>query len=492
MNDIAEIRTIGLLGGGLIGGGWAARAVLNGLDAVICDPDPEAERKLDEILENARRAYAALTIAPLPKPGTWRIVRRPEEAAAAADLLQESLPEREDLKVALLAQAESALRDGVIIASSTSGLLPSRLQSGLRDPSRFLVAHPFNPSYLMPLVELCGGARTSAATMQRAAAFYRRLGMHPLPLRHEIDGFLGNRMAQALWREAMWLLHDDIATVEEIDDALRFGPGLRWAIFGPFLTYRMAGGEAGMRHFLRQFGPSLQWPWTKFANVPELSEALSEKLVAQSDAQAGDASARALDRQRDDCLVGILQALRTNDCGAGRALAEWERGLWQSHPKQEADEAPLRSFSGRVEPGWIDYNGHMTESRYLHVFSHASDALLARIGADPDYVAGGHSFYTVETHIAHLRELPKDAAFYVTTQILGTDDKRLHVFQTLYRAEDDGAAATCEQMLLHVDARARRACAILPGVRAKLDPLAAAHAALPRPARAGRAIAMPA
>ncbi|MBN9510684.1 MAG: carnitine 3-dehydrogenase [Alphaproteobacteria bacterium] len=492
MNDTAEIRTIGLLGGGLIGGGWAARAVLNGLDAVVCDPDPEAERKLDETLENARRAYATLTIAPLPKPGTWRIVRRPEAAAEAADLLQESLPEREDLKIALLAQAEAALRDGVIIASSTSGLLPSRLQSGLRDPSRFLVAHPFNPSYLMPLVELCGGARTSAATIERAAAFYRRLGMHPLPLRREIDGFLGNRMAQALWREAMWLLHDDVATVEEIDDALRFGPGLRWAIFGPFLTYRMAGGEAGMRHFLRQFGPSLQWPWTKFANVPELSEALSEKLVAQSDAQAGDASAHVLERQRDDCLVGILQALRANDCGAGRVFVEWERALWQSHPRRESDEAPLRAFSGRVEPGWIDYNGHMTESRYLHVFGHGSDALLAAIGAGPAYTAQGHSFYAVETHIMHLRELPQDARFYITTQILGADDKRLHIFQTLYRTDDDVAAATCEQMMLHVDMQAKRSCAMLPAVRTKLDRLATLHAALPRPVRAGRAIAMPA
>jgi carnitine 3-dehydrogenase len=490
MSGVDAIRTVGLIGGGVIGAGWAARAVLNGLDAVVCDPDPEAERKLGEVIENARRAFSALTLAPLPKPGTWRVVRRPEAAAESADFLQESLPEREELKIALLAQAESALRDDAIIASSTSGLLPTRLQSRLRDPSRFVVAHPFNPVYLMPLVEICGGAQTSEATKTRAAAFYRRLGMHPLLLRREIDGFIADRMMEALWREALWLVHDDIATVEEIDDAIRFGPGLRWAFFGTFLIYRIAGGEPGMRHFLAQFGPSLKWPWTKLMDVPELSHALIEKIVAQSDVQAAGTSVRELERLRDECLVGILQTLRAQDCGGGSVLAEWEHALWQTHPKAATVEAPLRTFSGRVEPAWIDYNGHMTESRYLHVFSHASDALLALIGADPTYVARGHSFYTAETHIMHLRELPKDAGFYVTTQILGADGKRLHVFQTLHRADDGAAAATCEQMLLHVDAAAGRTCPILPEVRAKLDPLVAVHAALPRPARAGRAIAM--
>ena len=152
--------------------------------------------------------------------------------------------------------------------------------------------------------------------------------------------------------------------------------------------------------------------------------------------------------------------------------------------------APLRTLSGRVEPGWIDYNGHMTESRYLHVFSHASDALLALIGADPDYVARGHSYYSVETHILHLCQMAVDTPFYVTTQILGADAKRLHIWQTLHRASDDAAAATCEQMLLHVDAKSGRTCPALPEVRAKLERLRAAHAALPRPRDAGRAIGM--
>jgi carnitine 3-dehydrogenase len=489
-----DIRRVGLLGGGVIGGAWAARAVLNGMDAVICDPDPEAERKVAEVMENARRAWSMMTIAPLPAPGAWRVVRTLEEAADGADFVQESLPEREDLKIRLLAQAEAAMRPDVIIGSSTSGLPPTRLQSGLKHPDRFVVGHPFNPVYLMPLVEVCGGARTSQDTKDRAAAFYASLGMHPLHVRKEIDGFIADRLMEALWREALWLVNDDVATAAEIDDAMRFGPGLRWAFMGTMLIYRIAGGEAGMRHFMAQFGPSLNWPWTKLMDVPELNDALLDKLVAQSDAEAGGVGIRDLERLRDSCLVSVIQALKVNDYAAGQTLAAYEKSLWQRQAARAVAAppvaGPVRLYQGRVEPGWLDYNGHMTESRYLQVFSTASDGLLALIGADTDYVARGHSFYTAETHIIHVRELRADTPFYVTTQILGADEKRLHVWQTLYRAEDDTVAASGEHMYLHVDAKAGRACPMLPEVRAKLDPIVAAHAGLRRPDNAGRSIGL--
>ncbi len=140
----------------------------------------------------------------------------------------------------------------------------------MRRPERFLVAHPFNPVYLLPLVEIVGGERTSEESLSRAIAFYESVGMRPLRVRSEIDGFVADRLLEALWREALWLVEDEVATVEEIDDAIRFGPGLRWAQMGTFLTYRIAGGEEGMHHFLEQFGPALQWPWTKLMDVPEL------------------------------------------------------------------------------------------------------------------------------------------------------------------------------------------------------------------------------
>jgi carnitine 3-dehydrogenase len=491
-----DIRRVGLLGGGVIGGGWAARVVLNGMDAVICDTDPEAGRKVAEMMENARRAYSMLTIAPLPRPGAWRIVPTLEEAADGADFVQESLPEREDLKIRLLARAETALRDDVVIGSSTSGLLPTRLQAGLKHPERFVVGHPFNPVYLMPLVEVCGGAATSEQTKRTAAEFYTRLGMRPLHVRKEIDGFVADRLMEALWREALWLIKDDVATAAEIDDAMRFGPGLRWAFMGTLLVYRIAGGEAGMRHFMAQFGPSLQWPWTRLMDVPELDDALLDKIVAQSDAQANGLGIRELERLRDACLVAILQALKTNDYAAGELLANYETTLWRGQAKAARSApvtaAPLRLYEGRVEPGWLDYNGHMTESRYLQVFSTASDGLLALIGADTDYVARGHSFYTAETHIIHVRELRANAPFYVTTQILAADAKRMHVWQTLYRADDDLIAATGEHMYLHVDSGVGRACPMPPELAERLAPIVAAHAHLPRPANAGRAIGIPA
>ena len=311
-----EIKTVGLLGGGVIGAGWAARCLLNGLDAVVCDLDPEAERKLGEVIANAERAYAKMTLAPLSRRGTLRLTKSIEEAVAAADYIQESLPENESVKIPLLNRAAKVARPDVIIGSSTSGLLPSRLQAEMAHPERFVVGHPFNPVYLMPLVEVCGGDKTSEATKERAAAFYSSIGMRPLKLRKEIDGFVADRLMEALWREALWLIHDDVASAEEIDDAMRFGPGLRWSFMGTFLIYRIAGGEPGMRHFMAQFGPALKWPWTKLMDVPELTDELLDKIVAQSDAQAGGTSIRDWERLRDDCLVSVMQGLRGAD-GAG-------------------------------------------------------------------------------------------------------------------------------------------------------------------------------
>ena len=478
------MATLGLLGGGVIGAAWAARAVLHGNDAVICDTDPDAQRKTAEVMDNARRAWSRLTLAPLPAPGAWRIVPTIEEAADGADFIQESLPEREDLKIALLARAESTARPDAVIGSSTSGLLPSRLQARMKHPERFVVGHPFNPVYLMPLVEICGGARTSDATRQAAATFYASLGMRSLQVRREVDGFIADRLMEALWREALWLVHDDVATAEEIDDAMRFGPGLRWAFMGTFLTYRIAGGEPGMRHFMAQFGPSLKWPWTKLMDVPELDDALLEKIVAQSDAQAAHRGIRDWERLRDDCLVGIMQSLKAQDFAAGALLAAHEKTLAAAQPPARDDA----SWHGRVEPGWIDYNGHMTESRYLQVFSHATDGLLARIGADAEYVAAGHSYFTAETHLIHRAELGVGQALHTTTQILRADDKRIRLFHGIVRDEDGALAATAEQMLLHVDLATKRVGPALPAVLDRLRPLAAADAAKTHPAAAGRAI----
>jgi carnitine 3-dehydrogenase len=329
------LSTVGLLGGGVIGGGWAARFALNGVDVQLFDPDPQAERKVGEMLDNARRAWSALTDAPLPDEGSVTVVDTPQRAAEGAQFVQESAPESEDVKRSLLAAASEASPADVVFGSSTSGILPTRLQADMAHPERLVVGHPFNPVYLLPLVEVCPGTSTSSDAVARAASVYRSLGMRPLVLDKEVDGFVADRLLEALWREALWLVADGVATVEQVDDAIRFGAGLRWASMGTMLTYRIAGGEGGMRHFMAQFGPALQWPWSKLTDVPELTEELLDRIEEQSDAQAGGATVRELERLRDDCLVAVMSGLRGRDYAAGAVLAEYEQTL-----RQRAGSAP--------------------------------------------------------------------------------------------------------------------------------------------------------
>lgn len=485
------IRTVGLIGAGVIGGGWAARCLLNGYDVVLSDPDPEAERKIGAMLENARRALWRLTVAPLPKEGKLTIVSSTAEAVENADFVQESAPEREDLKIKLLAEASRAARPDVIFASSTSGLLPTRLQSEMVHPERFTVGHPFNPVYLMPLVEVCGGDKTSMETKEKAMAFYRTLGMHPLHVRKEIDGFIADRMMEALWREALWMVNDGVATAQEIDDAIRFGPGLRWSFMGTFLIYRIAGGEAGMRHFMAQFGPSLKWPWTKLMDVPELTEELLDTICAQSDEQSAGADLRALERLRDDCLVGIFQGLKVRDYGYGSDLIAYEKMLLDQAPPPALDPTrPLMLHRATVLPEWTDINGRMTEARTVEVFTNATAALLRYVGIDTVYVAQGHACTTVETLIRHLAPARAGARMLVQTQVLHADSDLLHLHHTLLREPDSERVATVEHMLHHVNTGTAESSPPRPDIARRIQALATAQAALPRPARSGRAIGM--
>jgi carnitine 3-dehydrogenase len=514
-------RRAALLGSGVIGGGWAARLLLSGVDVALYDPAPEAAETARAALERAQRAWSRLTLVTPPAPGTLTLADTVAEAVAGAELVQESAPEREPLKLDLLAQACEAAPADAIIASSTSGLLPTRISSRMAHPERFLVAHPFNPVYLLPLVELCGASSTSPETIARGASLYRALGMHPLVVRNEIDGFIADRLLEAVWREALWLVHDGVATAEEIDDALQYGPGLRWSTMGTFLIYRLAGGTAGMRHFMAQFGPTLQLPWSKLTDVPRLDDELLDTLVAQSDAQAAGRSIEELARIRDDCLVAVLSGLRGQAWGAGNDVAATER-RWQRAALAPAAGLPapadglpapadglpapadglpapadgLRASSDRllqlheviVAPDWIDYNGHMTEYRYLQVLADTTDVFLPLIGAGGDYAALGSSYYTVETHIRHLGEAHAGDRLAVSTQLLGHDPKRLHLFHRIRRADDGSPVATGEHMMLHVEMAASRAVAAATQVLDALDRIAASQRELPRPDGAGRAI----
>jgi carnitine 3-dehydrogenase len=315
--SVPVIGKAGLVGAGVIGAGWAARFVLNGVDVAIHDPDPEARRRVDEMLDNAARALDRLPDPPKPWRGKLAFAASIAEAVDGADLVQESAPERLDLKRNLLAEIDAHAPPDALVGSSTSGLLASDMQAAMGHPERLVVAHPFNPVYLLPLVEIVAGGRTAPEAVERAKSVYAALGMKPLVVRKEIDAFIGDRLLEALWREALWLVRDGVATVEEIDDVIRHSFGLRWAQMGLFQTYRIAGGEAGMRHFLAQFGPSLNWPWSKLTDVPELTDALVETIARQSDAQSGTLSIRDLERIRDDNLVAIMRALKEQMGGAG-------------------------------------------------------------------------------------------------------------------------------------------------------------------------------
>ncbi|MFZ0091713.1 MAG: carnitine 3-dehydrogenase, partial [Solirubrobacteraceae bacterium] len=484
---------VGLLGAGVIGGGWAARFLLAGSDVRLFDPSPAAIAAAERTLERARRAWRGLTLAPLPAEGSLAIADSVEAAVDGVEMIQESAPEREDLKVSLLAQASRAAPADTIIATSTSGLLPSRLAVAMQGPERFVVGHPFNPVYLLPLVEVCGSDATAPQALRRAADVYRSVAMRPLIVRSEVDGFIADRLLEALWREALWLIADDVATVQEVDDAIRFGAGLRWSAMGTFLTYRLAGGDAGMRHFMAQFGPALELPWTRLTEVPELDDGLLDKLVAQSDAQAGGRSIAELERIRDDCLVAVLRGLAGVGWGAGEVVARTERELYERAGL--AGDAPrladgrLVAHEALVAPDWIDYNGHMTEGRYLEVLADATDAFLREIGIVGPYIDSGRSYYTVESHLRHLGEARAGDRLRVATRLLEHDGKRLHLFHELLATDDDSAPiATGEHMLLHVDRDAGRTVPAGPEILKALDRIAAVQGDLPWPEAAGAAV----
>ena len=478
-------RKAAIIGGGVIGGGWAARFLLNGWNVSVFDPDPEAERKIGEVLSNARASLPALSDVPMPAEGRLSFAGTITEAVQGADYIQESVSERLELKHRVFAQIQQASH-GVPIGSSTSGFKPSELQEGAADPSVIFVAHPFNPVYLLPLAEVVPSAKSDPKTIENAKEILRELGMFPLHVRKEIDAHIADRFLEAVWREALWLVKDGIATTEEIDEAIRMGFGLRWGQMGLFETYRVAGGEAGMKHFMAQFGPCLQWPWTKLTDVPDFTEELVDLIAGQSDAQSGHYTIRELERIRDSNLIGFMRALKDRNWGAGKVLLDHDKRRRAAFHEGAAtgEGAPLVMAHMQVLPGWIDYNGHMTESRYLFAASETSDAFLRLIGADMDYVAAGHSYYTAETHIMHLGEAKLGDRLTGTLQVLGSDEKRIHAFIRIQRGPE--VVASLEQMFLHVDMKAGRACPAAPGVLARLAPIAEAHKALPRPEAAGR------
>lgn len=301
---------LAVIGTGVIGNGWIARALAQGWDVVAFDPDPKAPARTQSFIDNAWPSLTQLGLAPDASPERLTFADTIEKAVDGADLIQENVPERLPLKQEILAAIDAAASPDVIIGSSTSGFKPTDLQQQCQQASgRVIVAHPFNPVYLLPLVELVGGETTQSMQIASAQRLYQALAMRPLVVRREIEGHIADRLMEALWREALHLVNDGVATTEEIDAAVVYGCGLRWPLMGTFLTFHLAGGEPGMRHMLEQFGPALKLPWTKL-EAPELTDELIDKVVEGCEHQAAGRSVATLDRRRDDFLVELLEVVQ--------------------------------------------------------------------------------------------------------------------------------------------------------------------------------------
>ena len=459
---ILKSLNVACIGAGVIGSGWVARLVLNGVNVTVFDKQKSSYKRTKEIIERATKSYSKLTEAPLRNHGKLTLTNSLEEAIGNSHYVIESLPENLDIKRDAYKEIQDISKD-IPILSSTSGFKPSDLQHKIPSPQNLLVTHPFNPVYLMPLVEVVPGKEKNDALIKTIMSLLKDIGMTPVLIKKEIDAFVADRMLESMWREGLWLIKDGICTTEELDQIITSGFGIRFAQMGMFESYRIAGGENGMRHFLDQFGPALQWPWSRLTDVPKFDNSLIEQICSQSDLQSGKYTISELEEIRDRNLVEIQKALKNNRWASGLNLSRYEKNLFDEQAQDAREKETgigsdlLVSFSKVIPPEWADYNGHMTEYRYLNCFGDASDAVMNFIGCDKDYINKGNSYFTVETNIRHLKEIKVGEEVYITTKILKGAEKKLHVIHLLKNIKQE-VLATGEHLLLHVSLKTRKTC----------------------------------
>jgi carnitine 3-dehydrogenase len=303
-NTIISQNKAAVIGTGVIGNGWITRLLAHGYEVTAYDPADGAEARTKEQIDLAWKSMEQAGLDSRADKNKLTFADSIEKAVKGAVLVQENVPERTNLKQKVLKEIDRHASEEAMIGSSTSGIIPSVLQENLARPERCFVSHPFNPVYLLPLVELVGGEKTDRKVLEKAEEFFRRIGMKPLIIEKEVEGHVADRLMEALWREALHLVNDGVATTKEIDDAITYGAGLRWAQLGPFMTFHLAGGDAGMRHMLDQFGPALKLPWTKL-EAPDLTEELKEKVITGCENQAGSLSVAEIAAKRNEFLVKL-------------------------------------------------------------------------------------------------------------------------------------------------------------------------------------------
>lgn len=305
----AEVKTVGIIGAGLIGSGWAARCLAHGLTVIAWDPDKTVEKKFRANIENAWLVLEEIGLSANADMDRLTMVEDLDACASACDFFQENAPDNEKLKRDLITRVDTLAKPDAIIASSSSGILPTLLQRECKHPERVIIGHPFNPVYMLKLVEIMGGEKTSNQTIKEAGAFYRSIGMRPLHCRKEIEGYISDRLQQAIFHEALYMIRMGVATSSEIDAAITGGAGRRWAMMGPMMTFHLAGGEGGLRNAMHHWSPEEVNPWTHLP-APDFTPELIEAAAGGCEQAQGNRTITDFEMRRDKCLLAIDKALQ--------------------------------------------------------------------------------------------------------------------------------------------------------------------------------------
>ncbi len=300
------INKIAIIGTGVIGSGWTLRLLAKKKEVYVFDSNLKQEKFLLDEIKRTTKSLKSFYKTSTVSTKKLFFKKSIKEAVKDADLIQENGPENEKIKKKIVKEISKWSKPNAIIASSSSGLLPSKIQSACKNPARFIIAHPFNPVYLLPLVELVKGKKTKNNFIKKSEIFYRSLGMQPLIVKKEIEGYLSDRLQESMWRESLHIINENLASTDDLDKAIIHGPGLRWSLMGTFLTFHLAGGKLGMRHMLKQFGPALKLPWTKL-KAPKLTKKLSNRIIKGAKKQSKGKSIKELTTIRDNFLIDLLK-----------------------------------------------------------------------------------------------------------------------------------------------------------------------------------------
>jgi len=305
----SSIKNVAVIGTGVIGTGWIIRFLYNKKKINIFDPNIKQKKILLKEIKRVEPILKKIYKNKINIRQQLKFCKSIKEAVGEAELIQENTPENEKLKTKIIKEISLYTKKDSIIASSSSGLLPTKIQAQCINPKRVIIAHPFNPVYLLPLVELVSGKKTDKKNIIKAKKFYTEIGMKTIVLKKELPGYLSDRLQESMWRESLHIINEGYASTKDLDDAIVYGPGLRWSIMGTFLTFHLAGGEMGMKHMLEQFGPALKLPWTKL-KAPNLTQSLKNKIIKGTKIQSKNKSIKNLANIRDNFLIDLQKLLK--------------------------------------------------------------------------------------------------------------------------------------------------------------------------------------